>query len=488
MATQRKAEITPVPPLILIVGDGPLDLSWVYSLADDRTCQVETGCSGYAAILRLERLPTPDLVFLDAEMPGMDSLETLRQLRLRQPSLRVVMLTSAHDPQEVVRAVHLGAEDCLLKPCTKESIGKLLQWGVQQTAGGEGRLPELVEVLADGSTFVASSPAMRKLRALVGEVAATDIPVLCTGESGTGKEVIARLLHLLSRRNHHPFLKVNCAALPGELLESELFGYEQGAFTGAVRPKPGKFELCNKGTILLDELAEMPPQLQAKLLHVLQDGEFTRLGGRARIKTDVRVVAATNVDIFAALASNRLREDLYYRLSAILLEVPPLRERREEIPALLRHFLVKYGGKAGLPSRRPSAAMMDFAVLYDWPGNVREMENFAKRYLALGERALADGNGSYAWQRTIHAVSPTGEEDRNRFPNLKAHINGVKQDAESTIIRRTLEQTNWNRKEAARILQVSYKTLLGKLRDYALDEPQAGNTIASLAAQNADQG
>jgi DNA-binding NtrC family response regulator len=338
--------------------------------------------------------------------------------------------------------------------------------------GHDSQAAEQTEALVDGSSFVAASPAMRNLRSLVGEIARTDIPVLCIGESGTGKEVVARLLHLLSKRSRHPFLKVNCAALPSELLESELFGYEQGAFTGAVRSKPGKFELCAKGTILLDEFAEIPPQLQAKLLHVLHDGEFTRLGGRSRIKADVRVVAATNVDIHEALATKKLREDLYYRLSAVVFEIPPLRERREEIPILLRHFLKKYGGQSGLPCRPVSAAVMKFAKRQDWPGNVRELENFAKRYLALGDQALTSGNGNHLWPNGSGDSVRKVPEENVASRALKEHVSSVKRDAEAAAILKALQQTNWNRKEAARILQISYKSLLGKLRLYGLESSE----------------
>jgi two-component system response regulator AtoC len=483
MATQIKVLGMTALPLILVVDHEPSDLSQICSLLEESDCRVETVSSGRAAVERVRRRPVPDLVFLDMCMPGMDGLETLKQLRNLQPDLRVVMLTSVDDPRKVVRSVRLGAEDCLVKASKRPAMAALLRQCLASLHDGHNSwAAEQTEALVDGSSFVAASPAMRKLRALVGEVAGTDIPVLCIGESGTGKEVVARLLHLLSKRSRYPFLKVNCAALPGELLESELFGYEQGAFTGAVRPKPGKFELCAKGTILLDEFAEIPPQLQAKLLHVLQDGEFTRLGGRSRIQADVRVVAATNVDIREALATKRLREDLYYRLSAVVFEIPPLRERREEIPILLRHFLKKYGGQSGLPCRPVSAAVMEFAKRHDWPGNVREVENFAKRYLALGDQALTSGNGNHLMpNRNGDSVRKTnGDHVASRA--LKPHVIGVKQDAEAAAILKALELTNWNRKEAARILQISYKTLLGKLRLYGLESSEREDLSPSRSA------
>ena len=238
--------------------------------------------------------------------------------------------------------------------------------------------------------FVAASPAMKKIRSQAALVANVDIPVLLLGESGTGKEVLARLIHKLSPRAHRTFLKVNCAAVPADLLESELFGYEAGAFTGANHAKPGKFELCNKGTILLDEIGEMPPLLQAKLLHVLQDQTFSRLGSRSVIKVDVRILAATNINIPEALATKRLREDLYYRLNAFTLSLPPLRDRKEEIPILLKHFMSRMSESYARPPL-PLSPAIDGGVpgAHSWPGNLRELSNFIKRYLVLGDEHLA---------------------------------------------------------------------------------------------------
>lgn len=460
-------------PLVLIVNDESNLSADICSMLKRNGCRTETVSSGEDAVERVRRTPSPDLVLLDMGLPGMDGLETLKRLRQAQQRAKIVMLTSAVDPRKVVRAVRLGAYDCLGKPCRKSALEAL----VHECVIPDEEENELIvkEDLGDGSFFVAASPAMRKLHALVAEVAPTDVPVFCTGESGTGKEVVARLLHKRSKRRSRSFLKVNCAALPGELLESELFGYEQGAFTGAVRSKPGKFELCDKGTILLDEIAEVPPQLQAKLLHVLQDGEFTRLGGRSCIKVDVRVVAATNMDIRAALEAKKLREDLYYRLSTVVLEVPPLRERAADIPVLLRHLIEQHGGRNGLPVRSVSSRVLDFAQSREWPGNVRELENFAKRYLVLGEHALT-GSGNEVLFAENGWKTPNGTEGPLCQRALKSVARTVKHDAESTAIRRALDQTNWNRKEAAKLLEISYKTLLEKLRLYQFDKRNGHHT------------
>src|SRR5258705_2499905 len=254
---------------------------------------------------------------------------------------------------------------------------------------------------------------MKKIRSQAALVANVDIPVLLLGESGTGKEVLGRLIHKLSQRAHRTFLKVNCAAVPADLLESELFGYEAGAFTGATHPKPGKFELCNKGTILLDEIGEMPPSLQAKLLHVLQDQQFSRLGSRTVVKVDVRILAATNINIPEALANKRLREDLYYRLNAFTLQLPPLRERKEEIPILLKHFMARMSEQYARPSLPLSANMLQAWQDYSWPGNLRELNNFIKRYLVLGDEKLAiqelqPTNDSHARPDALHAPAEPG--------------------------------------------------------------------------------
>src|SRR5271169_4653256 len=320
---------------ILLVDDEPGMLRYIKTLLEVDDYKVDTATTGEEALALVEKGLQPDLVLLDVLMPGIDGLQTLEQLRQMQPGVKVVMLSCVSDTKKVVHAMKLGAQDYLTKPFQKAELDAVIDLSLGKASNFSGE----VEELADDVFFIAASPAMRKIRSQAALVANVDIPVLLLGESGTGKEVLARLIHKLSPRAHRTFLKVNCAAVPADLLESELFGYEQGAFTGATHAKPGKFELCNKGTILLDEIGEMPPALQAKLLHVLQDQTFSRLGGRTVIKVDVRILAATNINIPEALANKRLREDLYYRLNAFTMSLPPLRERKEEIPILLKHSM-----------------------------------------------------------------------------------------------------------------------------------------------------
>src|SRR5437867_301673 len=328
---------------------------------------------------------------------------------------------------------------------------------------GAAAPPEQDFVNGQEDAFIAVSPAMQEIRHQVLQIANIDIPVLLLGETGTGKEVVARLIHRSSCRAHRTFMKVNCAALPAELLESELFGYEAGAFTGASKSKPGKFEIAHKGTLLLDEIGEMSAALQAKLLHVLQDGSFSRLGGRTNITADARILAATNIDVHKAIAEHRLREDLYYRLNAFTMNIPPLRERREEIPILLRYFMNSMAEKFGKNPLPISEKLVQECLRFHWPGNLRELGNFVKRYLVLEDENLAiDELQSKGRGVELEAVDGTPASQQRG--GLKAMVRSLKDDAEAKEIQRALENTNWNRKRAAAHLNISYKALLYKIK------------------------
>jgi two-component system response regulator AtoC len=315
-------------------------------------------------------------------------------------------------------------------------------------------------------------------------IAPPDVPVLITGESGVGKEMVARMLHLRSRRASKTLLKVNCAALPAELLESELFGYEAGAFTGAVKAKPGKFEQCDKGTILLDEIGEMSAALQAKLLHVLQDGSFSRLGSRVETKVNVRIIAATNIHMEQALAERRFREDLFYRLNAFVIEVPPLRERRVEIPYLLHDMTRSFAATHQVEPIEFSPQLIAAALDYQWPGNLRELGNFVRRHLIMRDEATALVDLQHkttpryrSLTRSTHAVPV------DYSSGLKAASRCAKDEAETMMLRSVLEEANWNRRIAAERLQISYKAILYKIRQYNLEVPETfvGQQNAKLA-------
>ncbi len=453
---------------VLIVDDEQTMQAYARALLEPEGYQVKTVSSGADALYLVRHGQSPDVVLLDLRMPGLDGLQTLEQMHQVDPALKVVMLSCVSDSRKVVEAMRLGAADYISKPFRKDDLQNVLQPLLVAPPRQQPLTGELTEDLGDGVFFVTATPEMHKLRAQAELVAQVDIPVLLLGESGTGKEIFARIIHLVSPRGQGPFLKVNCAALPEDLLESELFGYEPGAFTGATQLKPGKFELCNKGTILLDEIGEMSPSLQAKLLHVLQDQQFSRLGGRSVIHTDVRVIAATNVPIKQAIATKRLREDLYYRLSGFTFRLPPLRERKADIAILLRHFMAILAERYACPPLPISTAELEACMSYPWPGNVREMENFIKRCLVLQEftAPISQRPGTNG-TRAIESA----DRSASQVNGLKSVARSAREDAEIGAIIRALEETNWHRKQAAERLQISYKALLYKIREYEIQPP-----------------
>ncbi len=321
--------------------------------------------------------------------------------------------------------------------------------------------------------FVAASPVMKDILKQIRQIAEFDIPVLLLGESGTGKGIVASMIHELSCRAPERFMKINCAALPSELLESELFGYEAGAFTGANKAKAGKFEACHRGTIFLDEIAETPIGLQAKLLHVLQDGEFSRLGSYTSTQVDVRVIAATNTTISEAIAAGTFRRDLYYRLNVYTICLPPLRERREDIPALLDHFIVHWSQQIDRPPLPVSETLLNACMEYSWPGNIRELENFVRRYLIIGDesqalRQLQQDVTVYA-SGPVPVASPAANAPKAQPGDLKEEVRRLKEGAERMAITRALSLTSGNRTEAARLLHISVRALQYKIRNFGVE-------------------
>jgi len=447
---------------ILVVDDEPGMRRYLQTVLELDAYKVSTASNGEEALDKVQH-DQPDVVLLDMVMPGPDGLETLKRIRESRPATKVVMLSCVRDTRKVAMAMRLGAHDYLSKPVQKEEMDDVLRFCHENpglAALGAGEAIDVVQ----GVNFFAATEQMRRIRAQAMQVARFDFPVLLLGESGTGKEVLARLVHKYSDRAHRTFLKVNCAAMPSELLESELFGYEPGAFTGAVKAKPGKFELCNMGTILLDEIGEMSPALQAKLLQVLQDGQFSRLGGRHPVKVDVRVLAATNINISKAIANKTFREDLYYRLSSFVMSMPPLRQRREEIPMMLRHFMMNVAERYACPLLPISPRLVKACESYSWPGNIRELENFVKRYLVLGDEpaAIAELERNIAPELT----TPSAARVEPQGSDLKQMVKSLKNGAEMEAIAKALEESGWNRKRAAGILNISYKALLYKIRQY----------------------
>ena len=465
---------------MLVVDDDDGLREYLQALASSRGFQVYCAPSGEEAIATLER-SRPDLVTLDLVLPGMDGLETLKQLRERLPEVPVIMLSGHGQARSIVEAMKLGAADFLRKPFEVEELEVAFQKALEKRALKQeveelrGRVRSEAELLM----LCGDDPKMREVREIIEQVADTDITVLVRGESGTGKELVARALHRLSGRVDRPFVKVNCAALPSELLESELFGFEKGAFTGAQRRKLGKFEYANHGTIFLDEISEMHPALQAKLLQVLQDGEFSRLGGESDVHVDTRVIAATNRNLETAVTDGSFREDLFYRLNVVTVQLPALRDRKDAIPLLVDHFLNMYNRQYGKNVKQLQPRTLEACHAYQWPGNVRELENTVKRMVVLGnEQAILE--------EITHRTGLAGTPDEassvfdlealgvdfadSKGVDLEAIAKRAAQIAEKKVIERVLDQTRWNRKEAAERLQISYKALLYKMKDNGLSE------------------
>lgn len=460
---------------ILVVDDEPSMLRYLQTVLELGSYRVTTASNGLEAVEKVQR-DSPDLVLLDMVMPGADGLETLQRIRETRPSTKVVMLSCVRDTRKVAQAMRLGAQDYLSKPVQKEEMDEVLRFCLENTDPAAPGAGEAIEV-SQGVYFFSATPQMRQLRGQAMQVAKFDFPVLILGESGTGKEVLAHLIHKYSDRAHRTFLKVNCAAVPSELLESELFGYEPGAFTGANKAKPGKFELCNKGTLLLDEIGEMSPALQAKLLQVLQDGQFSRLGGRSTVKVDVRVLAATNINMPQAIAQKTFREDLYYRLNSFVLRMPSLRERKEEVPMMLRHFMIRLADRYACAPLSLSQRLLEACENYPWPGNIRELENFVKRFLVLSDEAVAIAElqrGTSRGTAEPGTVISMEEKKAQQQPDLKEMVRNLKNGAEMEVIAQVLEETAWNRKRAATKLNISYKALLYKIRQYDIRPRQAG--------------
>jgi two-component system response regulator AtoC len=469
-------------PTILVVDDDDSTRRYLAALLTSLGYDVEDVDTGEAALARIAERE-PSAVLLDLLLPGIDGLEVLDRARQAKPDLPVIVLSTESQIRTVVAAVRRGASDYLTKPFEEEQLELALQNVLEKRELREevrilrGRLEE-----SDGD-LVSSHPRVLRLKEVARQVADTDAPVLILGESGVGKEVMARFIHRHSRRSRQPFVKVNCAALPEDLLESELFGYEKGAFSGAFREKPGMFELADRGSILLDEIGEMTPHLQAKLLHVLQDGRYTRLGGRAVRQVDARVLAATNAQLEAAVMAGRFRQDLYFRLNVVRVDIPPLRERRDDIPMLAAHFLRLYAARYRSPLRELPRPVREAFSRHDWPGNVRELENAVRRYVILPDvdMALSCIGSAPAAAAPGAGVAPSAAGAVPAAPegvSLRRVSAQAAEDAERHLVRRALDQTRWNRKEAASLLQISYKAMLNKIKKWELDGPAgaaAGN-------------
>ena len=497
---------------LAIVDDDQPFAEYLQTLLRSRGYETQAYESGDALLNALREGALPDVILLDVLMPGLDGLETLRAIRLAHPAAQVVMLSGGQTPATIVEAVRLGATDYVVKPGDPDGVGEVaLEAAIRNALERLSlttevqRLRTQVGVDPDGAQPCWSSgKAMQPVMTMIDRVADNDISVLLRGESGVGKEVIAREIHRRSPRRTNPFVKVNCAALPAELLESELFGHERGAFTGAASTRIGTFEFAQNGTIMLDEIGEMPLALQVKILHVLQDREFTKLGSNRLVEVDVRIIAATNRDLEAMMRAGTFREDLYYRLQVIEIHVPPLRERREEIPQLIEFFLLKFASVYRRPPVRPSLVLQENLLTYEWPGNIRELENMMKRLVVLQDenlilaeigrlraaRAAAEGYTHTPPPMPVAVARPPVPQPASVVPfpvpavadsgavaavntdgmNLQELARHAAMGAEKEAIQHALERFRWNRRKTAEYLQVSYKTLLNKMKECGISE------------------
>lgn len=403
------------------------------------------------------------LVILDERMPRMSGIEVLSEIKSMGMRMPVIMVTAYGSRELAMMAMEEGAYDFFTKPVDIEVVRTVIRRAIEKY-----ELKKEIEYLkadleerAIGDEIIAESLSMRKALELAKKVSKTNVTVFLTGESGSGKELIAKTIHRLSKRHEEPFVSVNCAAIPEGLLESELFGYEKGAFTGALKQHIGKFERAEKGTIFLDEIADLSMGLQAKLLRVLQDKEIERLGGKTPIKVDVRIISATNKNISMLTKENRFREDLLYRIKVFEIAVPPLRERKEDIPLLSSYFLKKYSKDIGRNINSISKPAMRLLLSYHWPGNIRQMQNML-------QRAIVVEQGDVVREDTLKEIIEESSPKAEEALSVKDRLQAVKEEEEKKLISTALTEAKWKRQDAARILGISRKSLFLKMKRYGL--------------------
>jgi two-component system nitrogen regulation response regulator NtrX len=452
---------------ILIVDDEQSIRDSLTGILQDEGYRVVTADNGEEALTRLgdER---PDLVLLDIWMPGMDGLETLARIRDFQPDQLVIVMSGHGSIETAVKATKLGAHDFIEKPLSLEKLLVIIQNALKLNRLIEENR-ELKAKIAKEYEMIGSSPAIIELRRQIEIVAPTSGWALITGENGTGKELVARAIHSHSQRGEKPFVEVNCAAIPDDLIESELFGHERGAFTGATAQRRGKFDLAHEGTLFLDEIGDMSLKTQAKVLRILQERKFERVGGSRTIEVDVRVIAATNKDLSNQIAAGMFREDLYYRLNVIPFHVPPLRARRQDIPLLAKHFLEYFCGKEGREIKQLDAGAMEAMSRYPWPGNVRELKNLIERLVIMVPSKVITRS-----QLPFAATPPatTGADEQG------VHEEGVapadtfreaREEFEKEFLLRKLEEHDWNVSRTAEAIDMERSNLHRKIKGYGIE-------------------
>jgi two-component system, NtrC family, response regulator AtoC len=447
---------------ILVIDDEPQVGMIFTKVLQSAGYEVESASSGEEGLKKLST--KPDVVFLDIKLPGINGVETLRRMRAESPQLPVVMMTAYQTVDTAVESMRLGACDYLIKPLDNDRIKEVVRHAL--LVGGTPALSP--DIMLGPADMVGKSSAFEQVQKLISKVSPTDLTVLLLGESGTGKELTARAIHAASKRSTKEFVPVDCAALPETLMESELFGYEKGAFTGADVSRPGRFEMANDGTLFLDEIGNLPISVQAKLLRVLQDPTFVRLGGRKEVKVNTRVVAATNRDLETAAQRGEFREDLYHRIKVFTIELSPLRNRLDDIPMLVEYYLRKYGHELGTPVKKVNPTVFNLFQHYRWPGNIRELSNAIRSAVVLADDEILPEH-----LPTSIRFSQEKTEEKPVLSALggDAALKDVLKKVEREHIIATLEKTSWNRTEAAKILSIDYKTLYNKIREHNIIEP-----------------
>ncbi|UCD16632.1 MAG: sigma-54-dependent Fis family transcriptional regulator [Candidatus Zixiibacteriota bacterium] len=461
---------------ILIIDDDP-KIAWILAEGLSSTYEIVSARDGIEGI-QMVSTEKPDLILLDIKMPGMSGLEVLEKLGKLADRPDVIMLSGHGETKNIVESIHLGAAEFINKPFDVKELEIHVE-----TILEKGKLKEEVRNLkselksrSQYEEFTGDSPKMVQVKNIIEQVADSELTVLIRGESGTGKEIVARMIHALSGRSSGALTKVNCAAIPRDLLEAELFGYEKGAFTGAHKTKPGRFEVANKGSIFLDEIGDMPLELQSKLLQVLEQQEFVRVGGINNIHVDVRIICATNKNLEEEIGRHNFRDDLFYRLNEITIFLPPLRDRREDIPLLVDHFLHRYNSLYQKEYPEISSETISKLLHFSWPGNVRQLENLIKQIVVRGDESIVDdvvsvavapvamANSSYEEA----AILETNPELANSY-SLKKRVGTAVANQEKRLIREVLNKVNWNRRKAAELLEISYRSLLYKIKEYDLN-------------------
>jgi two-component system, NtrC family, nitrogen regulation response regulator NtrX len=448
---------------ILIVDDEASIRQSLGAILADEGYDILTAESGEEALKVIDD-EMPNLVLLDIWLPGMDGIETLKAIKADHPQLRVIIMSGHGTIETAVKATKLGAFDFIEKPLSLDKVILLVDHALDMTSLEEENVL-LKQKVTQQYELTGCSPSIMELKEAIGIIAPTNAWVLIMGENGTGKELVARSLHRLSRRASKPFIEVNCAAIPEDLIESELFGHEKGAFTGATQMKRGKFDLAHEGTIFLDEVADMSLKAQAKILRILQEKKFERVGGNKMIRVDVRVVAATNKDLEREMEEGRFRQDLYYRLNVIPLLVPPLRERKEDIPLLVERFLKDFAAKEGEPEKLISDDALDLLMLHNWPGNVRELKNIIERLVIMAPSNIirAEDVPPFAHTELEHI-----DQDRDAA-EMADSFKAAKMDFEKQFILKKLREFEGNISKTAEAIGLERSNLHRKIRSYGLD-------------------